>query len=178
MSVPPFSSPLFLHPSNTMSSLSGRVIAITGAASGIGLATAHLLASHSATLCLSDLNFPLLESASQSIRQTYPSVSILLTALDVRNETEVEKWIDTIVSAHGRLDGAVNMAGVIGRGIGSKGVVDLDLEEWEYVLGVNLRGVMVCLKYELRAMLACEGGGKGRGSVVNASSIAGVRGMV
>jgi len=96
----------------------------------------------------------------------------------VRNETEVEKWIDTIVSAHGRLDGAVNMAGVIGRGIGSKGVVDLDLEEWEYVLGVNLRGVMVCLKYELRAMLACEGGGKGRGSVVNASSIAGVRGMV
>jgi NAD(P)-dependent dehydrogenase (short-subunit alcohol dehydrogenase family) len=97
-----------------MSSLQSRVIAITGSASGIGLATAHLLASHSAILCLADLNAPLLETAEREIKQKFPAVQVLCYVLDVRKEVEVKKWIEGIVDTHGRLDGAVNLAGVIG----------------------------------------------------------------
>ncbi|KAH7092180.1 hypothetical protein FB567DRAFT_232808 [Paraphoma chrysanthemicola] len=156
-------------------SFAHRVIAITGAASGIGLATAHLLASHSATLSIADINASALSHAETSLRRQHPSVQILSYILDVRSEEQVAKWIETTLVAFGRLDGAANLAGVIGKSIGLKGVRDLDMDEWDFVLGVNLRGVALCLKYQLRAM-AKEVGGKG--SVVNASSVAGVMGMV
>jgi NAD(P)-dependent dehydrogenase (short-subunit alcohol dehydrogenase family) len=151
-------------------SFKDRVIAITGAASGIGLATAHLLASHNATLCIADVNATALESARQQLVQKYPDTSILLYVLDVRKEEQIAKWIETIISTYGHLDGAANLAGVIGKSIGVKGIEQQDLDEWDFVLGVNLRGVMLCLKHQLRVMT------KGA-SIVNASSIAGVQGM-
>ena len=98
-----------------MSSLRGRTIALTGAASGIGLATAHLLASHNAVLCIADLNSAALEQAERDLKQKYPSVDVLSYVLDVRKEEDVSKWIETIVNVYGRLDGAANLAGVIGK---------------------------------------------------------------
>lgn len=153
-----------------MSSISTRVIAITGAASGIGLATAHLLASHGAHLSLADLNASALSSAEQSIKAKYPDTKILTFALDVRNESDVAAWIAKTIDVLGGLHGAANLAGVIGENIGVKGVQEQDVDEWDFVLGVNLKGVMLCLKHELKVMR--EGA-----SVVNASSIAGVVGM-
>jgi NAD(P)-dependent dehydrogenase (short-subunit alcohol dehydrogenase family) len=97
-----------------MASFAGRVIAITGAASGIGLATAHLLASRNATLAISDIDSANLAKVEQDLRQKFPSLQILPYVLDVSKEEQVQKWIEAIMSAYGRLDGAANLAGVIG----------------------------------------------------------------
>ncbi|KAH7380426.1 hypothetical protein DE146DRAFT_671416 [Phaeosphaeria sp. MPI-PUGE-AT-0046c] len=158
-------------------SFEGKVIAITGAASGIGLATAHHLASLNATLCLADLNSSALEAACTQIKEKHPSTTISLFPLDVRSESQVSAWISSIISSHSRLDGAANLAGVIGPSIGIKGLADLDVSEWDFVLDVNLKGVMLCLKYQVRAMTANPAPGGGNMSIVNASSIAGVQGM-
>jgi NAD(P)-dependent dehydrogenase (short-subunit alcohol dehydrogenase family) len=152
---------------NTMSSLQNRVIAITGAASGIGLSTAHLLASHGAILSLADLNTSALELAEKEIKQNFPNTKILIFPLDVRSEPAVSSWIQSTISAFGALHGAANLAGVISRDIGIKGIEEQDVEEWDFVLDVNLKGVMLCMKYQLREL-------RQGGSVVNASSIAGV----
>jgi len=159
----------YKDPFATMSSLSTRVIAITGA-SGIGLATAHLLASHGAALSLADLNASALEKTEKDIKSKYPDTKILTFPLDVRTESAVAAWIAKTVEVLGGLHGAANLAGVIGESIGVKGVEEQDVDEWDFVLGVNLKGVMLCLKHELKVMR--EGA-----SVVNASSIAGVVGM-
>jgi NAD(P)-dependent dehydrogenase (short-subunit alcohol dehydrogenase family) len=151
-------------------SFQNRVIAITGAASGIGLATAHLLASHSATLCLADINDSALAAAQASILEKHPAVMVHTYTLDVRSESSVTAWLAAITSTFGALHGAANLAGVIGKSIGVSGIAELDVDEWDFVVGVNLRGVMLCLKHELRHI--ADGG-----SIVNASSIAGVMGM-
>ncbi|KAF1849371.1 NAD(P)-binding protein [Cucurbitaria berberidis CBS 394.84] len=155
-----------------MALLSGRVIAITGAASGIGLATAHLLASRNATLSIADVNATALEKAERDLKQRFPSVDILPYVLNVSKEEEVQKWIETIIAVYGRLDGAANLAGVIGPSIGLKGIDKQDISEWDFIMSVNLRGVMLCLKHQLRHISDHSGG-----SIVNASSIAGVQGM-
>ncbi|CAO2651937.1 Nn.00g002200.m01.CDS01 [Neocucurbitaria sp. VM-36] len=154
-----------------MALFNGRVIAITGAASGIGLATAHLLASRNATLSIADVNAAALEKAEKELKQRFPNVDILLYVLNVSREEEVQKWIETVMTVYGRLDGAANLAGVIGKSIGLKGIDQQDISEWDFILNVNLKGVMLCLKHQLRHI------SDKTGSIVNASSIAGVQGM-
>lgn len=150
-------------------SVSGKVVAITGGASGIGLATAHLLASRGAHLSLADLNDELLDTVSEDIRTKYPGTKVLATALDVRDAAAVDAWVQSTVQTLGKLSGAANLAGVIGKSIGLHGIRDQDEDEWAFILGVNLTGVMHCMRAQLRVL---EDGG----SVVNASSIAGVQG--
>jgi NAD(P)-dependent dehydrogenase (short-subunit alcohol dehydrogenase family) len=148
---------------------SGKVIAITGAASGIGLATAHLLASRGAKLSLADLQEEALKNAQSEIQTKIPGTEILIFALDVRNYSQVESWVKETVNKFGKLDGAANLAGVIPPSIGVGELVNQDLKEWDFVLNVNLTGVMHCLK----AQLAVIGN---HGAIVNASSIAGLTG--
>lgn len=97
-----------------MPAFAGRVIALTGAASGIGLATAYLLAAQGATLSIADVNAKALETAEREIKQKHPATQILPYVLDVSQEEQVQKWIETVMSVYGRLDGAANLAGVIG----------------------------------------------------------------
>ncbi|KAF1939720.1 NAD(P)-binding protein [Clathrospora elynae] len=153
-----------------MSSFNGRVIAITGAASGIGLATAHILASRGANLSIADVNAEALRTVEMDLKFKFPSTQVLSYVLDVRKEDQVAGWIGRVMEVFGRLDGAANLAGVIGKSIGIKGIAELDVEEWDFILDVNLKGVMLCLKHELGVM-------KVNASIVNASSIAGVVGM-
>jgi NAD(P)-dependent dehydrogenase (short-subunit alcohol dehydrogenase family) len=153
----------------TTTSVSDKVIAITGGASGIGLATAHLLASRGALLSLADLNASSLESAVASIKTQTPKASVMIFSLDVRNVTRVDDWIAATVKQYGRLDGAVNLAGVIGKSIGVAGVKDIGQDEWDFILGINLTGTMNCMRAELRVIQA-------GGSIVSASSVAGIRG--
>lgn len=152
-------------------SFNNKVIALTGAAQGIGLATATLLASRGASLSLADVQTQSLDEAKQAILAFHPSASILTATVDVRHERQVEAWIRQTVSHFGRLDGAANVAGVVPKSIGSDAglMENVDAGEWDFAMAVNLTGVMHCMKYELREM------GEGA-SMVNVSSIAGLMG--
>ncbi|KAH8176642.1 enoyl-(Acyl carrier protein) reductase domain-containing protein [Sarocladium implicatum] len=155
--------------SNTQ--FANKVIALTGGASGIGLATALLLASRGATLSLADLSQPGLDSAKDKILAQTPSAQVAVFSLDVRNYSQVESWISSTISQFGKLDGAENLAGVAPASIsGEKGKIEnLDEGEWEFIMGVNTTGVMHCMKAQLKSI-------ESTGSIVNASSIAGITG--
>lgn len=148
--------------------MTGKVVAITGGASGIGLATAHLLASRGATLSLADVSDKGLDAASQAIKAKH-GVDVLTYPLDVRKGEQVDAWINETISKFGRLDGAANIAGVIPKTIGVGGIAELEEEEWEFIIGVNLTGVMHCMRAQMKAI--SDGG-----SIVNAASIAGLTG--
>ncbi|CZR65134.1 related to D-arabinitol 2-dehydrogenase [Phialocephala subalpina] len=156
-----------------MSYFEGKVIAITGAASGIGLATAHLLAHRGATLSLSDINSDLLTAAASSIRSSHPTTAIHTQIVDVRNRSQVDAWISDTVRTLGPLSGAANIAGVICPKIGQAFLEDESDEDWAFVLDVNLTGVMHCLRAEVKIGEMEEGG-----AIVNASSVAGLQGRV
>lgn len=148
--------------------LEGKVFAITGGASGIGLATAKGLAQKGAIVCIADVDQAALDSASNFF--THQKRSFKTSVLDVSKRSDVESWIGSIVSDFGRLDGAANVAGIIGKGHGRDAVSDLDDGEWEQIIAVNLTGMMYCLRAELNEVV--DGG-----SIVNVASIHGTKGM-
>lgn len=98
--------------------------------------------------------------------------------LDVRDAAAVESWIQATVKEHGKLDGAANLAGVIGPTIGITGIEDIPLSEFDFIIDVNLKGVFNCLRAELKAMHEkIKAGDQKLGSIVNAASIAGLTAM-
>ncbi|OLN97291.1 Levodione reductase 1 [Colletotrichum chlorophyti] len=149
-------------------SLDGKVYAITGGASGIGLATAKIIAKRGATVCLADVDPAAMKDAETYFSQQKTPFSV--TKVDVSKKDEVEGWIDAVVKQFGRLDGAANVAGVIGKHHGIREVADLEDEEWHKIIAVNLTGCMYCLRAELKNVV--DGG-----SIVNVASIHGVKGF-
>ncbi|KAG9258497.1 ABA4 protein [Emericellopsis atlantica] len=149
----------------------GKVIAITGAAQGIGYTTALVLASRGASLSLADIQSSTLDKARDTILSQCTSIKVFSQVVDVRSAEQVESWIKATVSHFGRLDGAANIAGIVPRSIGSDAglVENISPDEWDSCLGVNLTGVMHCMKYQLRVMAEDS-------AIVNASSIAGLVG--
>lgn len=148
--------------------LGGKVIALTGGASGIGLETAILLAAQGAIVSIADLSEASLKQTASRIESS--GGKALATVVDVRDDKAVDAWIAATVDKFGQLDGAVNLAGVIPKSINVERVQDLNNEDWKFVLDVNLNGVMYCMRAQLQHM-------KNRGSVVNAVSICGVIGF-
>jgi len=149
-------------------SFEGKVIAITGAASGIGLATAQILSKKGAIICLCDVDPEAMSKAKEHFSQLQAQFS--MTTVDVSDKQQVESWIHGIVERYGRLDGAVNNAGIIGKHHGLRAVADLEDEEWHKIIAVNLTGTMYCMRAQLRAIV--DGG-----SIVNLSSIHGLQGL-
>ncbi|KAF2184103.1 NAD(P)-binding protein [Zopfia rhizophila CBS 207.26] len=151
--------------------MAGKVIAITGGAAGIGLATAHLLVTQGAKVAISDANKANLEKAAADLKtKCQGGGKIMATQVDVRRRDQVDNWIDEIVSTLGKLDGAANLAGVIPKSINIERVEDLNDEDWQFVLDVNITGVMQCMRAEIRQM-------NEKASIVNAASIAGLGGF-
>ncbi|ORY09231.1 hypothetical protein BCR34DRAFT_487693 [Clohesyomyces aquaticus] len=150
-----------------MASFEGKVIAITGGASGIGFETAKLLVSRGAKVSIADIDDGALGEAWVELRKD--GGEAMTYKLDVRDRKHVDAWISATVSKFGRLDGAANIAGVTGRSIGVKTADELEDEDWDFVIGVNLTGLMYCQRAELQALT------KG-GAIVNAASIAGLQG--
>ena len=154
-------------------SFTNKVIAITGAASGIGLATAHHLLSLGASISIADSDRGTLRQAILDLEAQHPGTSVRVYPfiLDVRDSASVSAWISAVIVRFGRLDGAANVAGVLANPVAGIPTRDISDAEWDRVMGVNLTGMKNCLKAELRVM------NRG-GSVVNMASVAGFRGMV
>jgi NAD(P)-dependent dehydrogenase (short-subunit alcohol dehydrogenase family) len=144
--------------------LQGKVTLVTGAASGIGRATAALLAAQGAVLVISDLDADAGERAVAELGGPAQFV-----AADVRDDAAVAAVVARTVQEHGRLDLAANCAGVGG---GHGATHDYDPETWNRIVDINLRGTWISMRHEIAAMLA---GGEG-GAVVNVASTLSLRG--
>jgi NAD(P)-dependent dehydrogenase (short-subunit alcohol dehydrogenase family) len=156
-----------------MTSLTEKVIVVTGAASGMGLATSIGLFVRGANLSISDISEEGLDKAVSAIKAAVTSQptsnTIITTMVDIRDSDQVDRWIAKTVKHFGRLDGAANVAGVIGKNYGVHTITELSNEEWDFIHGTNLTGLFYCMRAELRAM---ENGG----SLVNCSSVTGLEG--
>lgn len=114
----------------------------------MGLETATLLASRGAIISLADLNASAVEAAAKSLPN---SDKHIFTVVDVRKSADVDHWIKITIERLGKLDGAVNMAGVI---TPATPIADMTDEAWDFTFDVNARGVFACLRAQVRAMTA------------------------
>ncbi|MCX5758554.1 MAG: SDR family NAD(P)-dependent oxidoreductase [Candidatus Hydrogenedentes bacterium] len=146
-----------------MRTIEHRVALVTGAASGIGRATAIALARKGAQLVLCDVDATGLDDTAAQVAQI--SVCRLARSVDVSKSEDVGAFADEVHAQAPAVDVLVNNAGVYVVG----GILDLSLEDWDWVLGVNLRGVINCSHFFVRKM-AERGAG---GHVVNVSSMYG-----
>jgi NAD(P)-dependent dehydrogenase (short-subunit alcohol dehydrogenase family) len=142
--------------------MTDKVALITGASSGIGRATAEAFAAKGARVVLAARREEELATLVKEIEARGGKATAIRT--DVSVAGDVEKLVVHALETFGRLDYAVNNAGIEGQWAL---VSDLPEEEWDRVLGINLKGTFLCLKYESRAMLA---GGRG-GAIVNIGSV-------
>lgn len=148
-----------------MVDLTGKAIVVTGAASGIGLASAKLLAEAGARLLLCDLD----EAAARKAAAECGASEAIGMGCDVSSEDAVKSMVDSAVQAFGRIDGACNAAGVPQTG---KLMHEVTADEWDRCHRVNLRGVFLCNKYQIGAMLETGGG-----AIVNIVSTASMVGF-
>jgi NAD(P)-dependent dehydrogenase (short-subunit alcohol dehydrogenase family) len=144
----------------------GKVAIVTGAAGGIGRASAIAFATNGAHVMVVDVNAERGHETVTLVAERGGSAQFVRA--DVARADDVRALIDTTVREHGRIDFAHNNAGVAGANVP---VGELPEDEWDRVMGVMLRGVFLCMKYEIQAMLA-----NGGGAIVNTASGAGLVG--
>ena len=147
-------------------SFENKVVLVTGAGAGMGLATARTFAEEKAAVVLTDIHEKAVRTAAEElVAAGYTAIAI---HCDVSNDTEVKAMVERTVAEFGRLDAAFNNAGVMAR---VASTADSTREDWDRVIGINLRGVWSCMKYELRQMER-----QGSGAIVNCSSVGGLTG--
>jgi len=147
--------------------LSGKIALITGASTGIGQATALLFASYGARVALSDVNVEGGEETAEEIRAAGGSAAFFKA--DVTQAGDVEALVAATVERFGGLDCAFNNAGIDGENAPTGECTE---ENWSRVIAVNLTGVFLCMKHEIRVMLE-----RGGGAIVNTASAAGLVGV-
>lgn len=147
--------------------MDGKVVIITGAASGIGRATSQIFAREGARVIIADVNEKGGEETLSMINKAGQQGQFVKADMTV--ETDVKTLIERAISAHGRLDAAFNNAGIEGKQGSS---ADMPANEFDKIIAVNLKGVYLCMKYQIQAML--KGGG---GAIVNTASVAGLVGF-
>jgi len=143
--------------------MKNKTVIVTGAASGIGKATAELFAKHGANVVVSDIQEVEGKSTTESIVASGGKASFFKT--DVSKPEEMEALVNFTVKTYGGLNVAVNNAGISGE---INPVADMSIESWQKVIAVNLSSLFYGMKYQIPAML-----NSGGGSIVNISSILG-----
>jgi NAD(P)-dependent dehydrogenase (short-subunit alcohol dehydrogenase family) len=153
--------------------LDGKSALVTGGASGIGRATAVAMSREGARVAVADRTEKS-AAATVALINAAGGQAIAIDG-DVSVESDVAAMVTRTVAAFGRLDCAFNNAGISGRAVGPAGerTHELSRESFDRMMAINLTGVFMCMKHEIRQMLA-QGGG---GAIVNTSSIAGVVGL-
>lgn len=146
--------------------MDGKVVIITGGASGIGQAAAFAFATQGARVLIGDVNERAAEDTVAAIREKRGDASFVRT--DVSRSADVQRLIATAVERYGGLDYAFNNAGFAGP---VAGVVEMEEEDWHRVMATNLTGLWLCMKYEIPEMLK-----RGRGAIVNNGSVFGLIG--
>jgi NAD(P)-dependent dehydrogenase (short-subunit alcohol dehydrogenase family) len=144
-----------------------KVAVISGGATGIGKSTAMLLAGKGIKVVISGRREAVGQKAIEEIRAQGGDAAFI--AADVDNETQVSQIIGFAVKKYGRLDLAVNNAGISNE---TKTIGDSDPAKFQAMLQTNVMGVYLCMKYEIQQMLK-----NGGGSIVNLASIAGLNGI-
>ena len=163
------------HFSDTMALLADKVFAITGGASGMGLATARRLAHAKAkAICIGDFNDANFENVRKELETIHSGMDIQMTKLDVSGSADVNAWITDIVRKYNALDGCVNAAGVpqVTGARDTPAILEETDEMWERTMGVNLNGVFYCLRAQIGAMVKLP---KAPRSIVNIASMAALR---
>ncbi len=145
--------------------LSNKVAIITGAASGMGLATARLFVQKGAKVVMTDITEDKLVKAAETIGANDDSV--LAVPMDVSSEHDWTNAVKKTVDAYNRIDILVNCAGIVT----TSSVVDTTESEWERLIGVNAKGVWLGMKSVIPHMQS-----QGKGAIVNVASIAGLVG--
>jgi NAD(P)-dependent dehydrogenase (short-subunit alcohol dehydrogenase family) len=147
-------------------SFANKVALVTGAGSGMGLATAKAFVESGAAVVLADWNEKSVRAAADElIAQGHKALAV---GCDVSDDAQVEAMVEKAVAAFGHIDAAFNNAGV--QGVLAE-TADTTRKDYDRVMGINLRGVWSCMKFELQQMRK-----QGTGAIVNCSSLGGLVG--
>ncbi len=151
-----------------MSRLAGKVAIVTGAASGIGRATALLFAAEGAKVVAADVDKARGDTVVQEIASA--GGDAVFVRVDISSPEQVEALVRTAVETYGKLDVIFNNAGIEGQ---QGSTADCTVENFDRVISINLKGVFLGMKYAIPAMLR-----NGGGSIINTASVAGLVGFV
>jgi NAD(P)-dependent dehydrogenase (short-subunit alcohol dehydrogenase family) len=147
------------------SDLTGKTVLVTGATSGIGKACAVMFANAGAMVAIADVNAELGAQVVAELKALGTQAIFLKT--DVSSSLDVQAMVSGVVDRFGRLDVAINNAGISPKPLP---VHEIDEGNWDKIIAIDLTGAMLCMKYELRQMIAAGNGGV----IINTASIAGI----
>ena len=152
---------------NPVYDFNGQVALVTGASSGIGLASVMAFAEAGAAVVLADINEDALRTATEGL--TAAGHQVIGVTCDVADEAQVAQLVERTIATYGRLDMAFNNAGIAGF---TGDPAEESAESFDKVVAINLRGIWTCMKHELRQMRT-----QGSGAIVNCSSLGGLVGQ-
>ncbi|WDF77209.1 glucose 1-dehydrogenase [Mucilaginibacter sp. KACC 22773] len=147
--------------------MNGKVALVTGAGSGMGEAAAIMFAQAGASVVVADVNEEAAKAVAQKINAK--GQAAIAVRCDVTDAEQVRSMVDKAVEIYGRIDAAFNNAGIQSP---ATDIADLEEDEYDRIMDINLKGVWLCMKYELQQMKK-----QGSGAIVNNSSIGGLIGL-